>query len=75
MVIRFGDDAGGIASEDLMHIFDPFFTTDRRHGMGLGLSIVLGIISEHGGSIVPHSEAGVTTFWITLPAVNQEKGK
>jgi signal transduction histidine kinase len=75
MLIGFCDDGGGIASEDLPRIFDPFFTTDRRYGMGLGLSIVQGIVEENGGNIVPETEDGVTTFWITLPLVSHVKGK
>lgn len=75
VLIGFCDDGGGIASEDLMRIFDPFFTTDRRYGMGLGLSIVMGIVAEHGGSIVPKSGDGLTTFWIRLPSAIQDKGK
>lgn len=73
-VVRFCDDGGGIASEDLMRIFDPFFTTDRRRGMGLGLSIVQNIITEHGGSIVPRAENGGAAFWIRLPLAVKDKG-
>ena len=55
-------------------MFDPFFTT-KDFGTGLGLSVVHGIIEEHGGQIEVESEvAKGTAFHIFLPLVrfNQE---
>ena len=59
----------GMAEEQARRIFDPFFTTRREHGgIGLGLSIVHGIITGHGGTIDVKSRPGCgTTFTIDLP--------
>ncbi|MDQ6861739.1 MAG: ATP-binding protein [Verrucomicrobiota bacterium] len=63
------DNGEGIKSEHLAHVFDPFFTT-KDYGTGLGLSVVHGIIQEHGGQIEVESElAKGTSFHILLPLV------
>ena len=48
--IEFADTGPGVPDELREQIFNPFFTT-KRDGIGLGLSIVSKIVSEHGGSI------------------------
>jgi PAS domain S-box-containing protein len=63
------DDGEGIKSADLPHVFDPFFTT-KDYGTGLGLSVVHGIIQEHGGQIEVESVLSQgTSFHILLPLV------
>lgn len=69
--ILVSDTGCGIPPENLPKIFDPFFTTsDRVEGTGLGLSMTLKIVKEHGGSIeVATSRVGEgTTFRLSLPA-------
>ncbi|MGZ5023773.1 MAG: ATP-binding protein, partial [Chthoniobacterales bacterium] len=63
------DNGEGIQSDHLAHVFDPFFTT-KDYGTGLGLSVVHGIIQEHGGQIEVESELSKgTSFHILLPLV------
>ena len=63
------DTGAGIKPEDVPHVFDPFFTT-KDYGTGLGLSVVHGIVQEHGGQIEVESElARGTSFHILLPLV------
>jgi signal transduction histidine kinase len=68
--IRVGDTGRGIAREDLQKIFDPFFSTKTEgQGLGLGLSVVYGIIDRHKGKIHVDSNPGQgTVFTVTLPA-------
>ena len=63
------DSGHGIAPEDLDKIFNPFFTTkEAGKGTGLGLTVVHGIVQEHGGQIKVESETQKgTTFRILLP--------
>jgi signal transduction histidine kinase len=67
--IQVRDTGCGISKEDLPHIFEPFFTTKSAgQGLGLGLSMVEGIIQRHKGSIDVVSELGKgTTFTLKLP--------
>lgn len=67
--IVFEDNGAGIAREHLDRVFDPFFTTkDIGEGTGLGLSVIYGIIKDHGGEIRVESDYGqFTRFVIDLP--------
>ncbi len=62
------DTGGGIPKETISKIFEPFFTTKKKgKGVGLGLSVVYGIIKDHGGTLYVDSEPGKgTRFSITL---------
>ncbi len=65
--ISIKDSGSGVSKENLSKIFDPFFTTKIK-GVGLGLSIVQGIVNQHGGFIEVKSEPDkFTEFIIYLP--------
>jgi CheY-like chemotaxis protein len=74
VIVAFADDGPGIPSDDLRKIFDPFFTTKRPGGgSGLGLTISLAVVKEHGGTIEVQSQRGSgATFRVSLPVAERE---
>jgi signal transduction histidine kinase/DNA-binding response OmpR family regulator len=69
------DSGHGIEQAIIDRIFDPFFTTKGPgEGTGLGLSVVYGIVRDHGGKIDVASEPGRgTTISIFLPLIETTK--
>ncbi|MBF0239775.1 MAG: PAS domain S-box protein [SAR324 cluster bacterium] len=65
------DTGTGIPEEFYDKIFEPFFTTKPQgEGTGMGLSMVHGIVHNHGGTIVFESKVGQgSTFNIYLPII------
>jgi signal transduction histidine kinase len=63
------DNGKGVRPEHLERVFEPFFTTKSSgRGTGLGLSVCLRVIRQHGGNIQVESEPGSwTRFTVRLP--------
>lgn len=74
LLTRISDSGPGIPSESLPHIFEPFFTTKSEgRGVGLGLSVVYGIVKEHNGQVeVEQTGPEGTTFLVKLPVYRNE---
>jgi signal transduction histidine kinase len=70
MEVNITDTGCGIAPEHIPYLFDPFFTTKAEQGgMGLGLSVLYGIVKGAHGRIEVESEIGKgSTFRMILPA-------
>lgn len=68
------DQGIGIPDEMASKIFEPFFSTKSRDkGVGLGLSVVYGIVKEHGGTIYVRSQVQKgTSFIVRLPLKSGE---
>jgi len=67
--VKFIDTGTGIPEANIPRMFEPFFSTKKEaKGVGLGLSVVYGIIKEHRGNIDVASQPGQgATFEIVLP--------
>jgi CheY-like chemotaxis protein/anti-sigma regulatory factor (Ser/Thr protein kinase) len=66
------DTGAGIPSENFARIFEPFFTTKATgQGVGLGLSVSLGIMQAHGGTLVAENRdaanGGGARFTMRMP--------
>jgi signal transduction histidine kinase len=74
-VIEIADDGPGMDAEELDRIFDPFYrgsASRREQGMGLGLSVVKGVVDSHGWDISVSSKKGAgSVFRISIPLTEE----
>ena len=63
------DSGPGLSSETLENLYDRFWHGKRadRVGTGLGMAIVRGIVTAHGGRMELSTEPGSTTFSLLIP--------
>jgi signal transduction histidine kinase/CheY-like chemotaxis protein len=69
VVLEVRDNGPGIPTAIRSKIFDPFFTTKgAEQGTGLGLALVHGIVTSHGGKIELLAEQAGAAFRLSFPA-------
>jgi len=68
------DTGCGMDTATLNRVFEPFFTTRfPGEGTGMGLSVVHGIVVNHGGNVTVESQAGKgAEFTVYLPATGRD---
>jgi PAS domain S-box-containing protein len=74
--LTLADEGAGMSPAVSARIFEPFFSTKAKdRGMGLGLSIVHGIVSDMGGRVLVESAEGEgSTVTVRLPRARDEAG-
>jgi two-component system CheB/CheR fusion protein len=78
VVLRVKDDGAGIPKDVLENVFELFVQSDRtldraEGGLGVGLTLVRGLVELHGGSVAAHSDGeGLgSEFSVRLPLSHQ----
>lgn len=74
VVLVVTDTGAGMDKDVMERIYVPFFTTkDVGHGTGLGLAVVHGIVTSHGGFVNVESKVGEgTRFEVRLPLSDEQ---
>src|SRR5581483_810304 len=68
VLIEVSDDGVGMSDDVRERCLEPFFTTKGERGSGLGLSMVLGAVQRHDGSVaIESAPANGTTIRIRIP--------
>ena len=74
--VEISDTGRGIDPEVLPRIFEPFFTTKRDKHRGLGLALVYGIVTNHGGGVAVSSQPGAgTSVRVYLPGPEEIRAR
>lgn len=72
VVISISDTGTGMTTEVRRRLFDPFFTTKGQNGLGMGLSVVYGVVKRHRGEIdVSSKPQKGSTFTIRIPVTEK----
>lgn len=69
------DTGTGMDEDTVAQVFEPFFTTKKPDdGVGLGLAVVHGVVTQTGGFVTVRSDIGVgSTFALYIPAREQDR--
>ncbi len=72
--LSISDTGDGMDARTMQRIFDPYFTTKEKGvGIGMGLSVVHGIVKRHKGAIKVFSKSGEgSSFQVLLPRIERE---
>jgi two-component system, NtrC family, C4-dicarboxylate transport sensor histidine kinase DctB len=64
----------GTGITDISSVFEPFYTTKKPgEGVGLGLAISSGIVTDHGGRLMAHNaDSGGAIFEVQLPILGEK---
>ncbi len=74
VVLRVRDSGPPLSDEDAERFFEPFYAQRRmarQELSGLGLTLVVRVVEDHGGYVHLTHEGGGNTFEVHLPAVTE----
>jgi len=75
-IVSVSDRGQGLSKQSMKMVFNKFYQCSPKgdpHGLGLGLSIVKGIVEMHGGRAgVRTRDGGGACFWFSVPVLKQE---